>query len=110
MSKHFRIGWSLNPDLPKKFRHEGWLVDDLDRFCQRSTDASHHKLVDKLWNAWTNCRNHLFHYYPHAEFISLSEAWNKLDTLREAMSLCMECRSNVLKTGEKKIDKETSKR
>jgi len=105
MSKHLRIGSSLNPDLPKIFRREGWLVDDLTRFCQRSTEAAHHKLADLLWNTWVKCRNRLFHYYPeHIEFISLSEAWNRLNMVKDAMAACMDCRTNIFRQGEK-IDK-----
>lgn len=99
---HFRIGSSLNPDLPKRWRTDNWLVEGLDRFAQRSSDPKHHKLSQLLWDTWIKGRNRLFHYFPgHTEFISLGESWERLNLIKEAMVACIECRTNVFKQGEK---------
>ena len=70
--RHFRIGKSLNPDLPKKFRREDWLYAELDgRFDLRGDD----RLAGELWAVWREGRNLLFHYFPeHEGFIALAEA------------------------------------
>lgn len=104
-SRHFRIGSSLNPDLPIKFRTQSWLVEALDRFATRSSNPAHHKLSDQLWQAWLQGRNKLFHYFPdHTEFISLQVAWERMEMLKDAMVVALECRRDVLVAGEK-IDK-----
>lgn len=80
---HFRIGRSLNPDLPEKFRDEHWIYDDLEvKFAEK--DKS---LASFLWSAWRMGRNALFHYFPtNQEIINLEEANNRLQMLKDAMS------------------------
>jgi hypothetical protein len=104
-SRQFRIGSSLNPDLPISYRKDTWLVEKLERFCIRSSNPEHHKLPQQLWQAWIKGRNRLFHYFPgHTEFIALDEAWDRLKVFKDVMEASMDCRSQIFKQGEK-IDK-----
>ena len=56
--KHFRIGKSLNPSLPKKLREEDWVYEKLSRFCKGKSTP------DLLWETWKNSRNLVFHWFP----------------------------------------------
>lgn len=56
--KHFRVGKSLNPSLPKRLRDEDYVYDDVERECGGK------EVGKKLWSTWKNCRNLLFHWFP----------------------------------------------
>jgi hypothetical protein len=91
--RHFRIGKSLNPDLPEKYRDEDWLFDDLQRLCARSKIEP---IADKLWEAWRESRNLLFHYFPeHRNFVDLEEAEERIEQVRSVMDLAV--RSGLLR-------------
>jgi len=84
---HFRIGKALNPDLPKRFRGKEWVWDDLEKLCSR-------KLADELWLGWKQCRNRLFHFFPHlreGHALDLNKAEKAVEQLRKAMSAAVEC-------------------
>ena len=92
--EHFRIGKSLNPDLPVKYRRNDWVVERLDRICGRvETEADEKVLLSQvLWQEWKESRNVLFHYFPQREnFISLEEAEERLVRLAEVMEAAMGC-------------------
>lgn len=88
--KHFRVGKSLNPDLPKRFRNDDWLYDDLSGFCQRN---NHQDLPEQMWQTWRQARNTIFHYYfpDHSHFIKLPEAREKLSMIVKSMKHAVEC-------------------
>lgn len=92
-SSHFRIGKSLNPDLPSRYRRQDWVVDRLDKACPAiPPDQNGQKLSHVLWRAWRQYRNQLFHFFPgHAKFISLDEAESGLKLLSEAMHFAVQC-------------------
>lgn len=70
--KRFRVGKSLNPDLPEKYRDEEWLFGQLDEVCARMGEEN---LANRMWDVWRESRNLLFHYWPaHTNFVSLEEA------------------------------------
>lgn len=84
-NKHFRIGKALNPNLPEKYRGDGWVFGKLENFCQGR------KLPDYLWEVWIECRNLVFHWFPgHKNFISLEDAKRKLQKIVEAMDMAFE--------------------
>ncbi len=84
--KQFRIGRSLNPDIPSRHRDEYWLYDNVAGLCGG-------ELARDLWNTWLSCRNHIFHYFPEEKSnISLSDAQKLLrmmDTSMDAAFMCM---------------------
>jgi len=81
----FRIGRSLNPDVNPNQRDQYWLYDNLVRVCGE-------ELSRQLWNAWLECRNHLFHYFVGKElFISKDQAYQKLELLLSVMEDSWKC-------------------
>lgn len=90
LNPHFRIGRSLNPDLPNKYKDQDWLFDDLQELCRR---CGQRDLALKMWKAWRNGRNKLFHYYfpDHTEFIDLAEAQNLIEDFTIVMSKAVSC-------------------
>jgi hypothetical protein len=79
MGKHFRIGKSLNPSLPKVARHEG-VYEKIVEFCGGS------ELADELWEAWRVSRNLTFHWFPDQKnAITLSEAAERVAMIINAM-------------------------
>lgn len=85
LGKHFRIGRSLNPDLPLRFRDEQWIYDDVARMCSP-------EVARLLWDAWLRGRNHLFHYRPdERELLSLADARKRIELLIEAMEAAIRC-------------------
>lgn len=90
LNRHFRIGRSLNPDLPERFKDNSWLYDDILLQCMQH-DAP--ELAENLWNAWKMGRNQLFHYYfpDHYHFISLSTAEERVTMFITVMSSVLDC-------------------
>lgn len=85
-SKRFRIGRSLNPDVYPNQRDEWWLYDDVEQQCGKA-------VARQLWNAWLDCRNRLFHYFPaHPVQLSYLEALESLRTIGITMSEAVECK------------------
>lgn len=84
--KHFRIGRSLNPSLPKKFKRES-VYEKIVKYC------GGRELADKLWETWRLCRNLTFHWFPNEKnALSLPEAKDRInmiiDTMDEAFIGC----------------------
>lgn len=93
IDEHFRIGKALNPDLPKRFRDGSWVFDDLCAVCSETT-------ARKLWEAWKQGRNAVFHYQEAKEKeLTLDQAEERLHILAEAMKAASECEVRV-KRGE----------
>ena len=56
--KRFRIGKALNPFLENDIREKESVYDKIVNHCGGK------KLADKLWEAWTEARNVVFHWFP----------------------------------------------
>ncbi len=83
--RQFRIGSSLNPDIPPRHRDEYWLYDNVSASCGE-------ELARELWDAWLTCRNHLFHYFPEVKSnITLEEAQRLLFLMDSAMRSAYAC-------------------
>lgn len=85
IGRKFRVGRSLNPDISQHHQDEWWLYDDLSKQCGVG-------VARKLWDAWIECRNHVFHYFPQqqAEY-SLVEIEKKIHLLIDVMTYASEC-------------------
>ena len=87
-SRHFRIGKSLNPDLPERYRDEEWIYGRLEEKCD---DRGIPRLGGKMWETWRVGRNLLFHYFPyHENFINLDKAEALLERIFEMMETAYE--------------------
>ena len=83
--RQFRIGRSLNPDIPVRHRNEFWLYEELAGACGP-------ELARRLWDNWLDSRNHLFHYFPEVKSnITLSQAEDLMTKLSQAMSEALLC-------------------
>lgn len=79
--KRFRVGKSLNPSLDRKLRARYSIYDKLIDYC-----AGSEGLADVLWEAWRQCRNLLFHWFPKEKnAISFNEAKEKVSMVLYAM-------------------------
>lgn len=88
--KHFRIGRSLNPSLPVKYRNGSWLVEKVNEMCGEVESGVY--LSAHIWKAWQKGRNKLFHFFPnYREFITLSEAEARVEMIRKVMEECVSC-------------------
>jgi hypothetical protein len=56
-SNHFRIGRALSPNLVKRLGHQSIYGQAAKRFGQ--------DWALRLWHTWKECRNLVFHYFPH---------------------------------------------
>jgi hypothetical protein len=85
--KHFRIGKSLNPSLPKEIRVDS-VYEKLVDYCGGK------KLADELWETWRVCRNLTFHWFPNEKnIITLSEAGERVKMIVSAIDQAFkECR------------------
>jgi hypothetical protein len=82
--RRFRIGRALNPDVKVSQRDKWWLYDDL---CRIFND----ELARDIWQAWLQCRNHVFHFFPHGEKeLNLEEAIACLRKMQLVMSAAVE--------------------
>jgi len=88
--KRFRIGKALNPFLEKKFRESDSVYDKIVSHCGGK------ELADTLWEAWTNGRNVVFHWFPdEKKASSFEEAENKIKQIVTAMDKAFEgCKIN----------------
>lgn len=95
---NFRIGKSLNPDLPERFRNHDWVVGELDTRLGvvKGGVYDNQRLSRVLWNCWKNSRNLLFHYFPqHENFITLVEANTRLSNIVDAIEAAMQCKNDL---------------
>lgn len=81
----FRIGRALNPNIPQDQRDQYWLYDDVSRLCSQQTAA-------KLWDAWLQCRNRVFHFFPKDKgLLTYNEAVQRIKQVDQAMGAAVEC-------------------
>lgn len=87
--RHFRIGRSLNPDLPKRYKDEDWLYDDFERLGKKCGDVN---LARDVWKIWKEGRNLLFHFFRgEQQAISLEEAGERVERFGGVMGRMMRC-------------------
>ncbi len=83
--RRFRIGRALNPDVRESHRDERWLYDDVSQFCGEG-------LANQIWQAWLECRNHVFHYFAdEIKPVSLEEARWKVVQILECIDAVTSC-------------------
>jgi len=83
--KRFRIGRALNPDVNPMKRDEWWLFDDVKKLCGP-------EIAKAIWQTWLECRNQVFHYFPHNERrLTLSEAASKFSMVLSTMEQATHC-------------------
>jgi hypothetical protein len=87
--KHFRIGRSLNPSLPKDVRR----VEVYEKIVNH---CGGHELADNLWETWSVCRNLTFHWFPDEKnSITLTEAITRVNMILNAFDAATEkCKIN----------------
>lgn len=92
---HFRIGRSLNPDLPDRFRDEDWLYDDLFMMYAK---CNHPGLAERMWQVWRQGRNQIFHYYFNSSEavpeLDLDRAAQLIHDFAEVMQQAIDCHKN----------------
>lgn len=87
-SELFRIGKALNPDLPHKYREEGWVWDDLARIYGE-------EVPERMWATWRKCRNHVFHFRPDKlRLYTLVEAQIKIELIFSTIKLAIDREQN----------------
>jgi len=91
LGKRFRIGKALNPFLEDKYRMES-VYDKIVKYCGGK------KLADTLWNAWSNGRNLVFHWFPNEKnVVSFEEAEEKVKSIINAMDMAfVGCKLNLV--------------
>lgn len=84
----FRIGKALNPSLDPKARDEQWVYGKLAKYCGGE------ELPTQLWDAWRECRNLVFHWFPKdSRDINRDEAAEKLNQVVMAIdAVFRECK------------------
>lgn len=85
--KHFRIGRSLNPSLPKEIRSVG-VYDKVVNYCNGKG------LANTLWDTWRVTRNLTFHWFPNEKnSITLDEAKEHIVMIITALDMAFtECK------------------
>jgi hypothetical protein len=83
--KRFRIGRALNPDVNPKRQDEYWVFDDIKKICGE-------ELAIAMWKTWLECRNQVFHYFPHNEKrLSLGEAASRISLVLGTIEHATHC-------------------
>jgi hypothetical protein len=73
--KHFRIGKSLNPSLPKGIRAQE-VYGKIVKHCGGK------ELADNLWETWRVGRNLTFHWFPNEKnAVTFDEAVKRVDMI-----------------------------
>lgn len=85
VGKRFRIGKALNPFLEERLRDRESVYDRIVKYCGGK------ELADTLWEAWTNGRNLVFHWFPEdKKAVSFKEAEEKIKLIINAMDMAFE--------------------
>lgn len=84
--KRFRIGRALNPDIRLSQRDEFWLYDNVAQYCGDD-------VARLMWNTWLECRNQVFHYFPHRnQYIALSQVGEYLFMMDTTITQAYQCK------------------
>lgn len=82
--KHFRIGKSLNPSLPKEIRKDE-VYSKIVKYCGGES------LANNLWETWRVCRNLTFHWFPNEKnAVTLAEAIERINMIIYAIDQSFE--------------------
>lgn len=82
---HFRIGRSLNPSLPERYRDHSFIYFKLADSCGGEETPR------LLWEVWKQARNLLFHWFPKKEnVVTLTGAAARLEMIFSAMDRSFE--------------------
>jgi len=82
--KHFRIGKSLNPSLPREVRRDE-VYGKIVKYC------GGRELADYLWDTWRVCRNLTFHWFPDQKnAITFDEATSRVNMIITAIDQSFE--------------------
>lgn len=86
--RRFRIGKALNPSLDRKLRKRYGVYHKIINYCGGE------RLARQLWEAWKNCRNLLFHWFPNEKnAVDFEEAKAKVEQILSAMdAVFRECK------------------
>ena len=77
--KHFRIGKSLNPSLPKEIRSQE-VYGKIVNYCGGKD------LAENLWETWRVCRNLTFHWFPNEKnAVTFEEAVDRVNMIISAI-------------------------
>lgn len=88
--KHFRIGKSLNPNLPKEIRRR-------EVYSELVNYTGNTDLANNLWETWRACRNLTFHWFPDEKnAITLVEAQQGIDMIITSIDKAFE-ECNIIK-------------
>ena len=93
--KRFRIGKALNPQLANRKDMKNGVYNKLVGFCGGED------LPRRLWRAWKNSRNLLFHYFPKEQnAVDYIEAGERLRLIVDAVDeIFTACKINVKELG-----------
>ncbi len=82
VGKRFRIGKALNPFLEERFRDNESVYDKVVKYCGGK------ELADQLWNAWSQGRNLVFHWFPdEKKAVTFKESEEKIKLIIDAMDM-----------------------
>lgn len=89
--RHFRVGKALNPFLEERFRDRESVYDKVAKHCGGK------EIADILWNAWTNGRNLVFHWFPNEKkAVTFPEAEEKIRSIVYAMDMAFKgCKMDI---------------
>jgi hypothetical protein len=82
--EYFRIGRSLNPDLPRHLRNDVWVYGKLVQLCGRP-------MAEKFWLVWKEARNQIFHYKDTRDLINYETAEERVKLIVEVMEEAFAC-------------------
>jgi hypothetical protein len=78
-SDHYRIGRALSPGMVGRLRGRSAYGQVSERYGK--------DLATRLWHAWKNGRNLIFHYFPHNyRALTLEQAKNVITMLSDTMN------------------------
>lgn len=81
----WRVGRSFNPDIPRRFRDDDWIYDDVQQLCNP-------ELAGHLWQMWLDGRNHLFHFFPRDRYVlNLEQAAGLVSRIEAVMEEALAC-------------------
>lgn len=94
-SNHYRIGKALSPNIMRMLGKRSAYKQIMERFGM--------DLAERLWHAWKEGRNLVFHYYPHnIRALTLDQAKALIGEIAETMAYAVE-QTRPCEVGEERI-------